>query len=122
MIAPIGELLSPPTHPVRRPSRASAYATLYSPPPTHTSSSGANSMRPCCGGERRTMHSPRLTRSKRQSLASRIFISAHPFEPNNVAMLRRDSSDDQRTLQRGQLIRFDDALRRVAEDSLIRLL
>src|SRR3954452_24052742 len=74
MIAPIGELFSPPTQPVRRPSRDSAYATLYSPPPTQTSSSGANSIRPCCGGDRRSMHSPRLTRSYLQSFRSRIFI------------------------------------------------
>src|SRR5688572_11877241 len=73
MIAPIGEEFSPPTHPVRNPNRDSAYETLYSPPPTHTSSIGANSIRPCCGGERRSMHSPRLTRSYRHSLASRIF-------------------------------------------------
>src|SRR3954454_11988129 len=72
MIAPIGDELSPPTHAVRRPSRESAYDTLYSPPPTHTSSIGANSIRPCCGGERRIMHSPRETRSKRQSFSFRI--------------------------------------------------
>src|SRR5436309_14150334 len=76
MIAPIGEEFSPPTHPVRNPNRASAYATLYSPPPTHTSSSGANSIRRCCGGERRIMHSPRLTRSKRHSFAARIFTAS----------------------------------------------
>src|SRR3954464_12012603 len=63
MIAPMGEELSPPTQAVRRPRRASAYETLYSPPPTQTSSSGANSIRPCCGGDRRTMLSPSETRS-----------------------------------------------------------
>src|SRR4051812_45928497 len=74
MIAPIGELFRPPTQPVRSPSRARAYATLYSPPPTQVSSSGANSIRPCCGGERRIMHSPKATKSNRQSFVSRIFI------------------------------------------------
>src|SRR5439155_11041973 len=80
MTAPMGEEFNPPTQPVRRPRRESAYETLYSPPPTHTSSSGANSMRPCCGGESRSMHSPRLTRSYLQSFGSRIFI-----ESKNVA-------------------------------------
>src|SRR3954451_24017872 len=75
MIAPIGLLLSPPTQPVRRPRRDSAYETLYSPPPTHTSNSGANSIRPCCGGDRRIMLSPSLTRSYLQDLASLMFMA-----------------------------------------------
>src|SRR5437763_14238868 len=63
MVRPIGDVFSPPTHPVRSPNRASAYDTLYSPPPTQTSSDGANSIRPCAGGERRIMHSPSETKS-----------------------------------------------------------
>src|SRR6476646_2739673 len=91
MIAPIGEEFSPPIHPVRSPSRARAYATLYSPPPTHTSSTGANSIRPYPGGDRRIMHSPRLTRSYLQDLASRIFsiVSTSP-----IALV---TASDQRT-------------------------
>src|SRR5262245_7159488 len=84
MIAPMGELLSPPTQPVRIPRRDKAYATLYSPPPTHTSSSGANSILPCCGGESRSMHSPNATMSYLQSLASRIFIES-PVDPSRAA-------------------------------------
>jgi hypothetical protein len=57
----MGEVLRPPTQLVRRPSRESAYETLYSPPPTQTSSVGANSIRPCPGGDRRIMHSPKAT-------------------------------------------------------------
>src|SRR6478736_2555719 len=70
---PIGDVFRPPTQPVLRPSRASAYDTLYSPPPTQTSSAGANSIRPCAGGERRIMHSPSETRSNLQASAGFIF-------------------------------------------------
>src|SRR5215831_11584316 len=54
--------------------RATAYATLYSPPPIHASNSLANSMRWRPTGERRTMHSPSEIRSSLESFASRIFM------------------------------------------------
>src|SRR3954471_345849 len=69
---PIGDVFKPPTQPVRMPSRARAYDTLYSPPPTQTSSAGANSMRPCAGGERRIMLSPSETKSNLQLSAGLI--------------------------------------------------
>src|SRR6476659_5619982 len=72
-MCPIGDVFNPPIQPVRMPSRASAYDTLYSPPPTQTSSAGANSIRPCAGGDRRIMHSPSETRSNLQASADFIF-------------------------------------------------
>src|SRR3954462_14064072 len=76
-ILPIGLGLSPPTHAVRKPRRASAYATLYSPPPTHTSSVGENSIRPYPGGDSRIMQSPRETRSNLAWFAGRIVSTGH---------------------------------------------
>src|SRR5437870_6876946 len=74
MILPTGLSTSRETNPVRKPSRERAYATLYSPPPTYTSSELANSILPCPAGESRTMHSPNETSSNLQLPASRNFI------------------------------------------------
>ena len=78
MIAATGFSGSRPAQPAFRPIRDAAQETLYSPPPTHASNSGVNSIRWWPLGERRIMHSPSVSTSSPPSLRAGIFTATPP--------------------------------------------
>src|SRR5207245_4943120 len=79
---PTGSSANAVTTAVSKPKqRFSPRATLYSPPPSHTSKDRAVAMRRSPGSNR-TITSPRLTRSQRHSFFGRIVSAMSSLQPH----------------------------------------